>query len=940
MRLGDLLHARRRDAVADEGGFALIAVLAVIAFTGITIAALLGMMITTMRVTSAQERTARERRASDGAIENAIEKMRTSQCDPAAQPFLADQTVSGVEVDVLCSSDLAGGSSTDQVRLVGVNGYNGDYRTWNLDCATNAAAPGCLPWSAAGASPGTAAAGDVSLVHSGNAPLDFDSGVTVRRGAVGLRTDSGGDPAIRSGGEYNQGRPGIPATSGTDCGLLAGPGPGRIQDSSGAPACGVAAAASLSAESTANVASLVAPTAPVTVPACSGAVVTFQPGTYDAAQTAAVSALTGGGTCTNRTFHFSPGIYSFQGNELRFSDPGSYYVFGAPAGGWTTGGVQSVPGLVTDGSSMLCNPEASGTSIVTAGWTRLVHTGGRVAICPNRPPGPDADPHPAIFQQTSVPNGVTITNPPSTNNVGMSFNCRLPYFNWNGDHYPVHWDLDEYNRCLPIRSYALNLQTAGAAPVQSLRLMLTGNEDSTPNNFITARDSRFTVFPASGPQLCSTGWVAGIPNGGLTSSFDLKTLGGCSTAAFTQNQMHNGRIVVEHRMFLTSPINQPLTIRGAAIEVNAHMGQVVDPADVTSADWNNPSAVARADSASATPRMPCADFICQVNAPAGALVADTTFDHELQMTDFEFPSSVTASATQDPLLNSLRAVVRVRPSAATLPGSWTSVFNDLINTSSFLLPSTSYLELRSPAGARCIVQGSGMNSDQEIAFDLLDVNREDPDSGPNCNNFVFTHASQLDDLTLTLRFEMPCIPDWLHNVPWQCLRSNLLYDATDSSPIWQMRPPDIESVRLSTVTDNYGFTSTSSVVSNATGGAASSSFNVYGMAWMPLTDLDIAWRGPATSAPLFANDLVLNGLGSRMFPGSAMGTVCCKPPTSRTLEFTAQVDGVDRMVARVHFDDSVRDPVTNRSQVDVLRWLNCGGACASVLAESDVRPPG
>ncbi len=943
MRLSALLHARRREAVADQGGFALAAVLAVIAFTGITIAALLGMMLTTMRVTRSQEEAAQDRRASDGALENAIEKMRDVPCNPLAQPYLDNQQIGNRTVDVSCTSSTSGVSTTDQVRLVGVDAYRGAYREWTVDCAVNAAGPGCLPWNQAGYSPvPSAAAGDVSLVHSGNEALRFDSGVTVRRGAVALRNPANGTPAIQTGGEYHQGRPGIAGSGGTDCGLLANTPAGRIIDSSGAPDCGSSEAANLEADTAANIAGLVAPSTPVSVPAnCPPTpVVTFQPGTYNASQTAAVSNLTRGAlpSCQNKTFWFSPGIYSFQGSELAFASNGSYYVFGVPQGWDPATGVQGNPALVSDTSSVLCDPDVSGTSIVTAGWTRLNHTRGRVAICPARPASAPDDAHPAIFQQTSVPNGVTVTSQPAVGGaVTRNFNCRAPYFNLNGDSYPTHWDIDQYGQCLPVRQYDLTMQTEGAGPVNSLRVMLTGAESSsTPNNAITARESRFELYRSNGALVCTTNWSRGMPNGGLTSSFDLRTLPGTCSAASTvidQSNLHNGRIRVQHRMLITLPtVNQPLTVSNAEVEVNAHSGQVAT-SNVTSADWNNPGNVARADNTTATPRMPCNDFICQVADPGRAITPATPFRHALEMHDFEFPTLLN-STNQDPLLTELRAVIRVRPSAATLPPSWTSVFGTYINTSSFLMPSTTFIELESPAGRRCIAQGTGMNSDQEIAFDLLDPNVEESPARPGCNTFLFDHASELDDLTMRVRFDMPCIPDWLHNVPWECLRSNWLYNPADTSPVWQMRPPDIENVRLTAVSNTYANTSISTVTSNAVAGATGATFNVHGMTWMPLTDLDIAWRGPATTTPLFANDLVLNGLGSRMFTGATMGNVCCSPATSRTVELTASIDGVDRMVARVRFDDAVPAP-DNRASVDVLRWLDCRGACASVLSESD-----
>ena len=718
IRLSTLLHARRL-AATDQGGFALAAVLAVIAFTGITIAALLGMMLTTMRVTRSQEEAAQDRRAADGAIENAIEKMRDVPCNPLAQPYLDDQQIGTRTVDVTCTSSTSGVSTTDQVRLVGPQGYNGAYRGWSVDCASNATAPGCLPWNDAGTSPAGATVADVSLVHSGNDALRFDSGVTVRRGAVALRNPTSGTPAIELGGEYNQGRPGIGVTSGTDCGILASLPAARIVDSSGAPTCGSPEAANLQAGPT-NVAGLVPPITPVSVPSgCSplSPVVAIQPGVYNAEQTLRLSELTAANRfsaatndftvpiagCQNKTFWFQPGIYSFQGRELRFSSPGSYYVFGVPQGWDPATGVQGNAALVNDPSSVLCDPDVSGTSIITAGWTRLTHRLGRVAICPARPASDPDNAHPAIFQQTSVPSEVTITGPPVVGDLpSLNFTCQA-----------FTSDYDAYGRCFPVRQYDLNLQTGGAAPVSSLRVMLTGTEPGTPNNLITDRETRFVVYRQNNALLCDTEWTDGMPNGELTSSFDLKTMPGtCASTNIDQQQLNGARIRVQHRiLFSCCPgTSQRLRVDDAAVEVNAHQGWA-DSADVSSSDWDDPGAVARPDNSTASPVMPCNDFVCPVADPGHTIMVATPFNHSLEIDDFDFPSLV-STPDQDPLITGLRVVVRVRPSAATLPSSWTSLFGNLINSASFRMPTTSYLELESPSGRRCIVQGDGMNSDQ------------------------------------------------------------------------------------------------------------------------------------------------------------------------------------------------------------------------------------
>lgn len=952
----------------DQSGFALVTVLAVIGVTMLLIGALFGLMLTTMHVTSAQERNAREERSADAAIEAAITTMRGAPCDPTSQPYLNDlefdQQTGGtgddVSVDVTCSSVAAGDSATDQVRIVGGDGYNGALRNgWTVDCAVNAAAVGCMPWSSAvGSVPSGLAGSATSLVHSGPEPLRFSSGVTVRTGAAALRNPTTGAPAIEVGGQYNQGSKGILGTSPTDCGMLdgdPGAGAGEVTDLDDAPGCGVAEAASVDAQPTGNTAGLVASTTVPIVPAtCPGtAVVSFVPGTYSAAATAAVAKLTDGSiaACRNKTFHFTPGIYSFQGTELRFGDAGSYYVFGAP-NGWAAGGVQSVPALVNDKDAALCDVGASGTSLVVAGWTKLTHTAGRVAICPNRPAGVDGngsplDPHPAIYQQTAVPTGVTVTSinrSPARNGITTPFSCRVN--TPSGFDYPVNSDYPSGigGVCRPRRTYDLWLATDGLAPVTSLRVMLTGAENvNTPNNLITKRQTRFRLYNSAGALLCQTDFVTGMPNGSLTSSFDLKSMPGtCSTTSLTQPQLNAGHIAVDHQMELgLATVVQSVDIAKAEVELNAISGRA---SSVTSADWNNADNVKAADSAAASPKMPCADFVCSVPDTGRTITPAKPFVHEMTLSGFTFPGLLNSSNPDvDPSLRTLRAVVKVKPSSLTLPASWTSTFGTFISTQNFLTPGTVRMELRSPAGGRCVVQGKGMNSDQEIAFDLLDPNLDDP-TASNCNTFIYENASDLDSVTLRLRFELPCVPDWLHGVPNECLRSNLLYVPGDTTPIWQIRPPDIENVQLTTVTDTYSRSETSTVTVNATGGASSSSFNVYGRTWMPLADLDINWNGPATEQPLFANDLVVHGLGSRMASGAAMGTVCCDPADSRTVELVAWIDGTERLTARVAYTD-VRDvggvPVYAPGySVDVLRWLACGAeGCASVLAATDERGP-
>ncbi len=544
--------------------------------------------------------------------------------------------------------------------------------------------------------------------------------------------------------------------------------------------------------------------------------------------------------------------------------------------------------------------------MIISGWTSLTHTAGRVAMCPARPADTASAPYPSIYQQPTVPSGVSasIVVPTVANRITRAFACRVGTFPFVSAPEYSDYPNGVGNVCRPRRTYdvALTTDVDAAIPVSSLRVMLTGSENTlTPNNLIRNRATRFTLRRANNSKICDTQFVTGMPNGGLTSSFDLKELpGSCSTTTFVQNELNGGRIVVDHEMELAvANLQQTLDITAAEVEINAVTGSasVVGPA---TSGWNSPSNALTTNASVATPQMPCGDFVCQVADPGRSRTPATPFTHLLQVGDFSFPGLFNSSNPDlDPSISTLRAVVKVVPSNAQLPAAWTALFGNFIDTENFLAPMRSYVELRTADGrGRCVTQGSGMNSDQEIAFDLLDVDVEDP-TASNCNALVLANASDLSDLTLSIRFDMPCVPDWLHNVPFQCLRSNLLYDANDTTPVWQLRPPDIQHIRLTTVTDTYsGRPPTSTVTVDAGTGPSRATFNVAGSAWIPFGDLDIRWNGDATGAPLFGGDLVVHGLGSRMDSSGQMGVVCCSPPDARTVDLVAPIDGVERPIER------------------------------------------
>ncbi len=975
----------------DQRGVALITVLAVIAFTALVIGALFGLLSTSMRVTESAERSARESRAADAAIETAINRMRERPCAGIDQPYLTDvefdqgtpATGDDVTVDVSCSPEEAGGGS-DQVRLIGRDGYRGR-SPWQQNCSAATTPEGCLPWLAAlGGAPTDP--GPMSLLHSGHEPLRFASGVSARRGAAALRTDDGGSPAVRVGGQYHQGAAGL-GSGGTGCGALAGePGDGRgqVSDLDDDPTCESDQIDSLLGDIDGNATGPEAPPPVASLPTCAGPVVVVPFGTYNGAQTEQLSQMLDGSqaACRNTTFHFPFGVYAFRGSELRFGDAGSFYVFGQAAGWSPTDGV-AASGVAADPDAPLCDASAPGASIVLNGWTELQHTAGRVAVCPAIPAtadGSDTQPHPGIFQQPAQSDLVRVSSvtpdPPVTTtstglagwrNLNTPFRCRARTLT---THYPTTTDIDSNFVCLPQRRWEFTLDTDGEGPVNSLRVAIHGRESASApvvqdedadevedaggalNDLIRNRRTRFIVQRPNGSELCrtSTDFAQGMPNGDLPASFDLMALGGtCQSGSFDLSEFKNAKVVVIHRVrmdpivslippFVYEP-TMHLSINRVEAQVNAAIG---DAGEVRRGDdWVGAQNVLASDGV-ATPQMTCDRLFCQVPDPDRTMVRveDSRFVHELELGGFSFPALENpALGDIDPSVRSLRALVTVDPTTTQLPAGWPNPFN----VQNFLRPHQVQLELRTPSGARCTAPGGGVNSYQEWSFDLLGPGAP---LAPDCADLVLDNLRTLDDVSLTLRFESRCVPNYLNGMPSRCLRTIGFYDPNDTGPVWEMRPPDVQHVRLSLESDTYtGPPPNSLITVNADSGPTGSDFRVFGQAHLPLTDLDLRWRGAATDTAMFGGNLTLNGMLSWMAPGAEMGVVCCSPPESRTVRLTARVGTTDRIVATVAFSDVVENPDGSTTHspghgVDVLDWRTCSGdGCNDVVAGVGGNPP-
>jgi hypothetical protein len=794
------------------------------------------------------------------------------------------------------------------VRLVGPDGYQGDV-AWSTDCAADASGPGCLPWSAAtgGGAPGSLVPG---LVHSGREALRFDSGLTVRRGAAVLRNPVDGTPAVSTSGQYAQGDPGPGASGPEDCGLLAAGGAtsaGVVEDLDDSPVCGSSAAAAVDAELTDALVGFAVTEATPPVPACSGSVIQIQPGRYDAARTRTLNTLLA--TCTNRTFRFLPGVFSFDANSgvagpdrnaLVFPDPGSFYVFGAPSG-WDPASGVAASAAATDLDAPLCDLAQSGASIVLSGRTEIRHRGGRVAICPAFNPADAATPYPAIYQETSVP-GVSATP-----------TVALPRT------FGFTWDLFACgfgSSCTVSRRHDVALATAGNRALSSVKVLVTGSEpDNTQTNLISNRTTRIEVWPASGGRICTTGEMPGIPNSGLTTAFELRT-GACAAALTNEATLSGVTLRVFHSLRLNGAlVRQDLTITGVSVQVNSAIGrssaaEVQDP----DGDWNDVGNVAADDAAVATPVMPCGFAACAVDGPR---TPAQVFTHRLSLTGIDMVLPPELDPVGDAAnLVALRLLVKLDPSSAALPPQLGSLPADF-----FRPEMTTQIELTTPAGRRCSVTGGFVNSAQEVAFDLF----EPGDPALGCDGVLST-IGELQDAEISLRLDLPCVRNWIQNIPGQCMPDDLL---NPSGKVWQVRPPNIQSISLAAASNSYsGPIALSSTDIGVVGGSTSSTFSAAGNVWMPRSDLDVHWKGAAPpTRPLVSGDLVLNGLGSDMTATASAGVVCCSVtrPDSRTVQFVSWVGGEPVLGVTVRFTDV--DPTGAYSPghaVDVLEWTTCG----------------
>ncbi len=225
-----VVRARQR---RSQEGYILGIVLAAMVVGMTLITALLGLSFATHAGAISQQRLALERRAADGALEVAVEKLRTS-ADPLAEcndPSLFETvpmrlTSGGADADgdvaVECDPALDPAPSAGGLTVVG-DDYGGT-QTFGVPLE----------------SPGSS-----TVLHQGDGPLRFVGNVEVKKGAMLNGSTLGAEVS----GSYKQGADGAGADSG--CGVLGSvepPEPARqlVDADDGEPSCGVSNLADLS----------------------------------------------------------------------------------------------------------------------------------------------------------------------------------------------------------------------------------------------------------------------------------------------------------------------------------------------------------------------------------------------------------------------------------------------------------------------------------------------------------------------------------------------------------------------------------------------------------------------------------------------------------------------------------------------------------------------
>ena len=918
-----------------QSGFALIAVLAVIAITSVTIGALLGMMLTAIKITENQQRDARQARAADGAVTAAINQLRLNQTNPAdacapgvpavgglSLPFESSGRSDTATVSCTSAADELGDSAGD-IKIAG-DEYKGrfEWKSW--------------PWGSLQPSIDNA---NAAIVHQGEGALQFNGRLSSKGGAAPLRTNPGGTPALDVRGTYVQAVQGIGAVAGAggSCGVLDG----------------VAALAQTTVRASAGATCASPELVPVSVtqdyaidesvptsPSLSGdcpasTVITFSPGKYDqnAVKTLNKWFGRGVGSCTDTTFYFPYGRYWFDANTviagapapnqhaLIFNNPSSTFVFGK-ANGWDPLGA----GATAANFPKACDPASPGASIILSARTEFRHLAGMLAVCPYST-GSAVDgnaPYPALLQQATVPTQVTavsasspvgnfsnaanlLAGPSAVPASSASFTCSF------AAGYP------QGTTCTSTKKFTVTLASAMSGAVGSAALNITGNETNNNVSGVQSRTAALGVTLADG-STCSVPAVAGAPDKGRVAAYELLA-GTCKPLITSGEQLDGAQLEVtySYKYARVCPINiclaetltagraQALSIWNVQVIANPWVGSATSVEATPASDWVTVDNARVNDTETARLSTLCGFPVCPGRP-------EQSFTRAFSMTDFDdFVGGISGGSVSvsDSHLETLGVVIKQLGTQAqginlsTLPGqtTLTLTLNDAVNPADRTVCTRNFNGVSNQAG--------------DNYFPLVSQ------SDSSCGGVQLTAAQRsavvLFGAALSVSYRLDCaIPTGPPN--YQCT----YFQPVGTQYVGLVATSDAYSgpvLRSELTVDSGGVVP----VGGSTGGPASASF--FGSAYLKNVALDLNWNGKASGASLFGGELQLNSLGSLMAPGATTDVVCCTAPETniRKVRLTASVGGEAKLSAVVALN---RDLPT--AAPVVLEWTVCGrnGNCS------------
>lgn len=939
MTLSRTLSARRH--VDDQRGLALIFVLGAIALTAMIVVALLGLSMASARLTRVQAQQASERRAADAALETGMGRIARSVVNnPCTDVPPGSSVTSPAELDT------AGDPIDVELRC----------RPLPLPTQTTPSTPSSSPEVLGG--PGVEIVGpsyggrlsapaggiaDASLVATGADALRFDADVTVRQGA-NVRSTVTGNAGASVAGQYEQGLAGVGATASSRCGTL-DPAGGDVQaavsDRDATPRCETPTALGLAPRSGTLFSATESIESREVPPDCPPqTVVEFQPGRYNAIQTARLNDLLDG-TCPGRTFWFRTGKYLFDVNDasasaapgnvagdrfaLVIDDPTAKVVFGASSG-WS-----AAAGASAADFPRACDVAQSGASIQLTGRSTIRHRQGRVAICPFFNTATDS-PYPAIVQGGSSPSQPILvsSNLPADGVLPtvstLCWTQVLLWYQWASCGDPAR-----------TRTVRTTWASAGTAQLDSAILLV----ETTENPPVHQARHHVQARVQSGGLSCSTGFLAGGRTHQQHTAIDLMdpaNPGSCRTvlAGRTEAVFEGATIFIDLLLYdpgdpnglpgsncgLAPGCQVTFTVSDVALRTNT-IGVSAGGAQSAAGHWANPAAAIARESPSPQVSRVVQDTPC--------FVADERCRHD----DADRVRSITMTGF-DPAASGLGPDEPVEHLGLRLESqdagqSWAS--NEVDSTwvrVDLELPAAG----PAPAATCSVTQNGFSRSRRAIHVDLFPA-------GGTCRALV-ERSGRLQGASATVSIRSRCMW-WTNPFSQQFERMPTDLDGDCN----QVRLPEFDRIQLDVTPALIQRPPSAQVTIDATTAGSGASFTVFGDTLTPDLDVDLRWRGAVTDLPVFGGVMSVRSLGSTQDAGATMGVVCCSPPAVSTVLLEAMIGSVVEAEAQLFVGRPGSGGTTAATppqvpqllrSVAIRDWSYCSNNCTEVLSATTIAP--